>query len=295
MKQEIDIEKSDGYFIISLDGNIIKKDIKDFPANHPMLLAVIKEKVPPMKTINIVENNLEFVLIKKEINLVYKNKNEIIDKNFRNNIRNLPENKIFNSKVIENAINYFYIYNKNEKNKYGSKSSELLYFAKTNPNDVFFSPELFDKYTTYFYKYVIKNLFNINQELVLCCVPSHNECDYISNVMSHVIKHTIKKFNDDNTYSVIASKKIYDGSNVLYRKYEVPKSSISHEKRSYSRQYDSLGVRNKELIKDKNVLLIDDIYTSGASMHACKEKLLENGAKKVYLFAYARTRSDFYG
>lgn len=284
IKKEIDMEKSDGYFIISLDGNIIKKNIKDFPANHPMLLAVIEAKVPPMKIINIVENNLEFVLINKEINLVYKNNNEEIDQNFRQYANCFCENKLYNSSIKENALNFFNYYNKREKYINGTPSNNIFNFAK-KPITNMHSFTLFEKYANYLKKCVNEKIDIDKDGLVLCCVPSCNECNEIKNNMALVIRYILNRVD----------KKIYDGSNVLYRKYEVPKSSISHEKRSYSRQYDSLGVRNKELIKDKNVLLIDDIYSSGASMHACKEKLLENGAKKVYLFAYARTRSDFYG
>ena len=42
-------------------------------------------------------------------------------------------------------------------------------------------------------------------------------------------------------------------------------------------------------IKDRNVLLIDDIITSGATTENCRDLLYENGAKIVYAFCAART------
>lgn len=41
------------------------------------------------------------------------------------------------------------------------------------------------------------------------------------------------------------------------------------------------------LLKGKNVLLIDDIYTTGATADACSKVLLEGGASKVFLLSLA--------
>ena len=41
------------------------------------------------------------------------------------------------------------------------------------------------------------------------------------------------------------------------------------------------------MLRDKNVLLVDDIYTTGSTADACAEVLLSAGAADVYHFAYA--------
>ena len=48
-------------------------------------------------------------------------------------------------------------------------------------------------------------------------------------------------------------------------------------------------LKNNNLIKNRNVLLIDDIITSSATIEVCRDLLKENGAKKVYIFVAART------
>lgn len=47
-------------------------------------------------------------------------------------------------------------------------------------------------------------------------------------------------------------------------------------------------VVNKEPIQNKNVILIDDIITTGATMNECARELITNGARKVLLCAIAR-------
>ena len=99
--------------------------------------------------------------------------------------------------------------------------------------------------------------------------------------MSSVIKTVKNKYN--NNYFI-------DGSNVLYRKYAIEKLSLNKVVRSIESQYNSLSIRNADLINNRTVLLIDDFYTSGSTINACKRLLLENGAKKVILFTFGRTR-----
>lgn len=42
-------------------------------------------------------------------------------------------------------------------------------------------------------------------------------------------------------------------------------------------------------IKGEKIVLIDDVYTSGATVSGCAEVLKKNGAEKVYVFTLART------
>lgn len=51
---------------------------------------------------------------------------------------------------------------------------------------------------------------------------------------------------------------------------------------------NAFEVKRPKFIKDKNVLLIDDVFTSGATASACAETLRKNGANSVYVFTLAR-------
>lgn len=48
-------------------------------------------------------------------------------------------------------------------------------------------------------------------------------------------------------------------------------------------------VRREKLIKGENILLVDDVFTSGATASICAKELKKKGADKVYVFTIART------
>ncbi len=43
-----------------------------------------------------------------------------------------------------------------------------------------------------------------------------------------------------------------------------------------------------KLVQGKNILVVDDVATSGATLNACAKALLDVGASKVYGFSLAR-------
>jgi len=53
---------------------------------------------------------------------------------------------------------------------------------------------------------------------------------------------------------------------------------------------NAFEVNLSELIKNKTILLVDDVFTSGATVSACAEVLKKEGAGKVYVLTVARAR-----
>lgn len=51
---------------------------------------------------------------------------------------------------------------------------------------------------------------------------------------------------------------------------------------------DAFSVKLSSKIKGKNILLIDDVYTTGATVNECSKVLLRAGAKKVDVLTLAR-------
>jgi len=48
------------------------------------------------------------------------------------------------------------------------------------------------------------------------------------------------------------------------------------------------GVVNKEKILDRNIILIDDVYTTGSTVKECARVLMKSGASSVAVLTFAR-------
>lgn len=77
-------------------------------------------------------------------------------------------------------------------------------------------------------------------------------------------------------------------SNILLKyKDTPPQSTLSREKRLKNLEH-SFKVKHKEKIYNKNILLFDDVYTTGATVRECSKVLKENGAKRINVLTIAR-------
>ena len=53
---------------------------------------------------------------------------------------------------------------------------------------------------------------------------------------------------------------------------------------------NSIKLKNKEAISEKNILLIDDLFDSGATLNVSTKILLDNGASSVCVLAMTKTK-----
>ncbi len=52
--------------------------------------------------------------------------------------------------------------------------------------------------------------------------------------------------------------------------------------------HKAFAVKRKHFIESKNILLIDDVFTTGSTVSACAKVLKQNGAAKVFVLTLAR-------
>lgn len=64
----------------------------------------------------------------------------------------------------------------------------------------------------------------------------------------------------------------------------------SKQKRSFEQELDSITIDKEEIIKGKQVLLLDDVATRGNSLNAGRQKLKEAGAILVAAIALGHTQ-----
>lgn len=91
---------------------------------------------------------------------------------------------------------------------------------------------------------------------------------------------------------ILSRYKRINGSKCLIRYKAIEKLSRGGD-RSIWVHLNSIGVKNSDLIKDKNVILIDDVTTTGNSMMACQKLLLDAGAKSVRCIALGKTVDEY--
>ena len=51
----------------------------------------------------------------------------------------------------------------------------------------------------------------------------------------------------------------------------------------------SFKVFSKKEIEDKNILLVDDVFTTGTTVNECSKVLVRAGARGVFVITLART------
>ncbi|WDQ32171.1 hypothetical protein PTQ21_27955 [Paenibacillus marchantiae] len=126
----------------------------------------------------------------------------------------------------------------------------------------------------------IDKIYNWLEPLVdlnvsLAVVPSHDP-----NKVGGGVYRIAKK--------LVSSSKRIDATSCLKRHTIIQK--LAHGgPRSIDIHRNSINVIDRELIMDKEVLLLDDITTSGNSLYACRELLLRAGAREVQCLAFGRT------
>lgn len=70
------------------------------------------------------------------------------------------------------------------------------------------------------------------------------------------------------------------------KKYTESQTHLTAEERCANVK-DAFEIRNKKLIEGKNILLVDDVITTGSTISECAHQLLQNGAKEVYAASIA--------
>ncbi len=126
------------------------------------------------------------------------------------------------------------------------------------------------------YEYVIQNnLFN-NVDIITC-VPMHK------------VKQRQRGFNQ----SELLAKQLSQYLNIPYKKTIIrTKNTVPQSKLHFNDRFKNLSTVfesvNNINIENKNILIIDDIYTSGATIMECSKILKQENANEIYSLTYTR-------
>jgi len=139
----------------------------------------------------------------------------------------------------------------------------------------------------------IKNLADILSDLIISHFNLLNkEFPNALLIPIPLSKKTLRKrgFNQSELIAINLSKKMNLPliANVLFKEKEtVPQSNLLAKERMENVKGVFL-IKNKEIIENKEILLIDDFYTTGTTMKECAKILLKAGAKQVTGVVIAR-------
>ena len=115
------------------------------------------------------------------------------------------------------------------------------------------------------------------------------EIDSILPVPLHSLKKAERGYNQ-SYYIAKGLNKVtkipIDDSSLRRNKYTESQTTMNLQERAEN-MANAFRIKNKERIKNKNILLIDDVITTGATTSECGRILLAAGAKKVYAASIA--------
>lgn len=113
------------------------------------------------------------------------------------------------------------------------------------------------------------------------------DADLIIPVPIHKKRLSERGFNQAEKIANHLSKKlsIPVAANVLYRAKETrTQRALSPEERNENMKgVFEIRKGKEDFIKDKRIILLDDIYTTGATVSSCGRELRKHGAKKIYV------------
>lgn len=166
-------------------------------------------------------------------------------------------------------------------NKIQHYGSYYPFHRGRNPNFDRFSSRVLDfkrgenSAIQYFFKLLTSNA-DFDRTNVVVYVPSHDKSKFDS---------PVKKLA-----KMLASHYDWvDGTDCLVRTKTIDKLALGGP-RDQQVHFDSLIVKHSDLILDKNILVLDDVTTTGNSLYASMDLLKRNGAKSTWSYALAKTQ-----
>lgn len=95
-----------------------------------------------------------------------------------------------------------------------------------------------------------------------------------------VSEETLAERGFNQVIGLLAETKIVEAL-IINQESKTRQSSLNRKQRLKASQVFEINDNMKDVIKDKEIIIVDDIYTTGTTMHHAAHVLLENGAKSV--------------
>ncbi len=122
-------------------------------------------------------------------------------------------------------------------------------------------------------------------------LPEGYQPDLLIPVPLHRKELRERGFNQALLIALCLSKRLnrpVERANLIKMRRTPPQIGLTKNQRKRNIQ-EAFSVRDAGRIRGRNVLLVDDVYTTGATAWACSKTLLNAGARSVSVWTFART------
>lgn len=116
-----------------------------------------------------------------------------------------------------------------------------------------------------------------------------NDIDIIIPVPIHSSKMKKRGFNQADIIGRFISEKYnieYSDTVIERIKKTIPQSRLQPKEKIYNIK-DAFAIKNTDIIQDKRIMIVDDIFTTGTTINECSKLLISSGAKSVVFFTFA--------
>ncbi|MBE6366388.1 MAG: ComF family protein [Lentisphaerae bacterium] len=123
----------------------------------------------------------------------------------------------------------------------------------------------------------------------LLFAPDFAETDVIVPVPLHWQRYLQRSYNQSELLAGMLARQLQKPHrNLLKRTRPTIRQATLNRAERLKNLQGAFAVKNPAQVQGKKILLVDDVLTTGATLHACAEALLQAGAESVVVFVIAR-------
>lgn len=136
-------------------------------------------------------------------------------------------------------------------------------------------------------------LLNLFDQLLTEFIKAHidiEEIDYLVPVPLHPTKLREREFNQSHLLCCVIARRFnrqISKRNLIRSKFTPPQTQLPPRERK-SNIKDAFSVVAPALLEGKNILLLDDVFTTGSTVNECAKVLKNAGVRNVIVLTLAR-------
>ena len=170
----------------------------------------------------------------------------------------------------------YYPYRGGENNDYDSGT--LVFIKGGTVYDIDRKDEFISRISNWLEKKV-KKIIDKDEKIIVTIAPGHKKDEKPTGFMHDIVTKLAKK----------CPAMVIDGGQQLIRTKGVEKSATTPGLRSMKKHEGTIEINGKPDNEGKVVIILDDVWTSGSTLSACKKVMRDTKPKEVKLFAIGKT------